>query len=113
VAVASCCAVIERFETDVGPQNGARVIARAWSDPDYPSRLLDNATNALDELGVLGQQTIYIVVSVLCCISTLGQVMLALSVIGFCGYANREVVYYLWRVTNAVCARAVWPIFNL
>jgi nitrile hydratase len=49
-------AVIERFETQVGPHNGARVVARAWTDPDYHRRLLDNATQAVDELGLLGQQ---------------------------------------------------------
>jgi nitrile hydratase len=54
-------AVIERFETEVGPHNGARVVARAWTDPDYHRRLLDNATQAVDEMGLLGQQATDIV----------------------------------------------------
>ena len=54
-------AVIERFETDVGPHNGARVVARAWIDPDFRRRLLENATQAVDEMGLLGQQATDIV----------------------------------------------------
>lgn len=49
-------AVIERFEQDVGPHNGARVVARAWTDPDFRVRLLQNATEAIREMGLLGQQ---------------------------------------------------------
>jgi nitrile hydratase len=49
-------AVIERFEKDVGPHNGARVVARSWVDPDFRSRLRENATRAIEELGLLGQQ---------------------------------------------------------
>ena len=36
--------LIETYETKVGPHNGARVIAKAWSDPDFRRRLLDDAT---------------------------------------------------------------------
>jgi nitrile hydratase len=50
-------AVIERFEKDVGPHNGARVVARSWVDADFRSWLLANATQAIDELGLLGQQS--------------------------------------------------------
>lgn len=54
-------AVIERFENDVGPHNGARVVARAWLDPDFRARLLENATAAVAEMGLLGLQTTDIV----------------------------------------------------
>lgn len=49
-------AVIDTFENKVGPRNGARVIAKAWSDPDFKQRLLDNASAACAELGFAGQQ---------------------------------------------------------
>ena len=48
--------LIELYETRVGPHNGARVVARAWSDPDYKVRLLENGTDAIAELGVSGIQ---------------------------------------------------------
>jgi nitrile hydratase len=48
--------VVEIYEKDVGPLNGARVVARAWSDPVYKRRLLDNATTAIGELGFGGLQ---------------------------------------------------------
>ena len=44
-------ALVDTYETKVGPRNGARVVARAWSDPAYKERLLDNATAAIEELG--------------------------------------------------------------
>jgi nitrile hydratase len=47
-------AVVEYYENDVGPQNGARVIARAWSDPDYRARLLSDGSAAIAELGFGG-----------------------------------------------------------
>ena len=49
-------AVVSYYENDVGPQNGARVIARAWVDGDYKARLLANGTAAIGELGYLGEQ---------------------------------------------------------
>lgn len=48
--------LIELYETRVGPHNGARVVAKAWSDPDYRARLLENGTDAIAELGVSGIQ---------------------------------------------------------
>ena len=47
-------AVVDTFERDVGPQNGARVVARAWVDPDFKARLLADGTAAMAELGVGG-----------------------------------------------------------
>jgi nitrile hydratase subunit alpha len=49
-------AIVEIFEHKVGPHNGARVIARAWIDPDYRARLLTDATAAVAELGYAGPQ---------------------------------------------------------
>jgi nitrile hydratase len=49
-------ALIETYETKVGPHNGARVVAKAWSDPDYAARLRDDATGAIAELGYTGRQ---------------------------------------------------------
>ena len=48
--------LISRYENDVGPMNGARVIARAWTDPDYRRRLLEDGTAAIAELGYSGPQ---------------------------------------------------------
>ncbi|MBB5045758.1 nitrile hydratase [Rhodopseudomonas rhenobacensis] len=48
--------LIETYETKVGPRNGARVVARAWSDPAYHARLMENATAAVAELGYQGRQ---------------------------------------------------------
>ncbi len=49
-------ALIETYETKIGPQNGARVVARAWSDPAYKERLLADGTAAIAELGFSGVQ---------------------------------------------------------
>jgi nitrile hydratase len=49
-------ALIETYETKVGPHNGAKVVARAWSDPAYKARLLEDATAAIAELGFMGRQ---------------------------------------------------------
>ena len=49
-------ALVETYETKVGPRNGARVVARAWSDPNYRERLLSDATQAIAELGYSGRQ---------------------------------------------------------
>lgn len=49
-------AIIEAYSNEIGPQNGARVVARCWSDPDYRARLLDDATAAIAELGFSGMQ---------------------------------------------------------
>jgi nitrile hydratase len=49
-------ALIETYETRVGPRNGARVVARAWSDPAFRARLLEDATAAIASLGFMGRQ---------------------------------------------------------
>lgn len=49
-------AIVDHFETRVGPRNGARVVARAWTDPAYLDRLRNDATAAIAELGYTGAQ---------------------------------------------------------
>ena len=54
--------IIETYETKVGPHCGAKVVARAWSDAEYKSRLLDDATAAIAEMGYEGRQGEHMVV---------------------------------------------------
>jgi nitrile hydratase len=49
-------AIIDHFENKVGPRNGARVVAKAWVDPEYRARLRADATAAIAELGYSGAQ---------------------------------------------------------
>lgn len=49
-------AVVDSFENDIGPRNGAQVVARSWVDPDYRERLLLDASAAIAELGYSGLQ---------------------------------------------------------
>lgn len=49
-------AVVERYETEVGPHNGAQVVAKAWSDPEYRQWLLTDADAAIASLGHVGRQ---------------------------------------------------------
>ena len=44
-------ALVDAYERQIGPRNGARVVARAWVDPAYKQRLMSNATAAIAELG--------------------------------------------------------------
>lgn len=53
---------IATYETQIGPLNGAKVVARAWTDPDYKQRLLREGTSAIKELGFGGPQGEHIVV---------------------------------------------------
>lgn len=48
--------LIDTYETKVGPHNGARVVAKAWSDPDYLAWLQRDATAAIASLGITGRQ---------------------------------------------------------
>jgi nitrile hydratase len=52
VSPAAVDAVINYFEQDVGPLNGAKAVARAWLDPDYKTRLLEDLSGAFAELGI-------------------------------------------------------------
>ncbi|HEX7562003.1 MAG TPA: nitrile hydratase subunit alpha [Bradyrhizobium sp.] len=49
-------ALVDTYEHKVGPRNGAKVVARAWVDPAYKQRLLNDATAAIKELGFSGLQ---------------------------------------------------------
>jgi nitrile hydratase subunit alpha len=54
--------LIDTYEHKIGPRNGARVVARAWTDPAYKERLLSNADAAIAELGYGGMQGEHMVV---------------------------------------------------
>lgn len=49
-------ALVDLYEHKIGPRNGARVVARAWTDPAYKQRLLTDASAAIAELGYTGLQ---------------------------------------------------------
>ena len=55
-------ALVDTFENKIGPRNGARVVAKAWTDPAYKRRLLADANTAIAELGYTGQQGEHMVV---------------------------------------------------
>ncbi|MCC7079549.1 MAG: nitrile hydratase subunit alpha [Burkholderiales bacterium] len=48
--------IVHAYENDIGPMVGARVVARAWVDPAFKQRLLQDATAAAAELGIAGMQ---------------------------------------------------------
>ena len=81
-------ALIDYYENKVGPRNGARVVARAWTDPEYRSRLLHDATAAIAELGYSGRQ---------------GEHLVALE--------NTESVHNL--VVCTLCSCYPWPVLGL
>jgi len=80
--------LIETYETRIGPHNGARVVAKAWADPDYKARLLEDATRAIAELGYSGRQ---------------GEHMVALE--------NTDEVHNL--VVCTLCSCYPWPVLGL
>jgi nitrile hydratase len=55
-------AIVDTYEHKIGPRNGARVVARAWTDPAYKARLLADASAAIAELGYSGRQGEHMVV---------------------------------------------------
>jgi nitrile hydratase subunit alpha len=55
-------ALIDTYETKVGPRNGARIVARAWVDPAFKRRLLEDGTTAVAEHGFVGRQSEKLVV---------------------------------------------------
>ena len=81
-------ALVETYETSVGPHNGARVVARAWVDPRYRAWLLEDATAAIASLGYTGRQ---------------GEHMVALP--------NSERVHNL--VVCTLCSCYPWPVLGL
>lgn len=54
-------ALIDTYQTRIGPRNGARVVAKAWVDPEFRKWLLDDATAAIASLGYTGRQGEYMV----------------------------------------------------
>jgi len=80
--------IIETYVHDVGPRNGARVVAHAWSDPAYRARLLTDATAAIAELGYGGRQ---------------GEHMVAVE--------NTPEVHNL--VVCTLCSCYPWPVLGL
>jgi nitrile hydratase subunit alpha len=55
-------AIVAHFEDNLGPMNGAKVVARAWADSEYKARLLSNGTAAIAELGFSGPEGEHMVV---------------------------------------------------
>ena len=80
--------IIETYEHQVGPRNGARVVARAWSDAGFRQRLLTDATAAIAELGYGGRQ---------------GEHMVAVE--------NTAQVHNL--VVCTLCSCYPWPVLGL
>ena len=81
-------AIVETYEHDVGPMNGARVVARAWVDPEYRARLLDDGTSAVGELGFGGAEGEHLVV-----------------------LENTEDVHHV--VVCTLCSCYPWPVLGL
>ncbi|MEY2985202.1 MAG: hypothetical protein RLZZ568_1819 [Cyanobacteriota bacterium] len=54
--------IIDAYEHRIGPHNGARIVAKAWVDPDYKQRLLADGTRAIAELGLTGFSSEHMVV---------------------------------------------------
>ena len=80
--------LIETYEKKVGPHNGARVVAKAWSDPDFRRRLIDDATPAIASVGYAGRQ---------------GEHIVALE--------NTAAVHHM--VVCTLCSCYPWPVLGL
>jgi nitrile hydratase len=80
--------IIDTYETKIGPRNGARVVARAWSDAAYAQRLRDDAAAAIAELGFSGRQ---------------GEHMVAV-------FNDRETHH---MVVCTLCSCYPWPVLGL
>ncbi len=80
--------LIQTYETKVGPRNGARVVARAWTDPAYKQRLLSDATAAIAELDYTGRQ---------------GEDMVVVE--------NTDRIHHL--VVCTLCSCYPWPVLGL
>jgi nitrile hydratase len=87
VEPAALDAIVEIYE-DVGPRNGAKVVARCWVDPAYRQRLLADATAAIAELGFEGRQ---------------GEHMVAVE--------NTPEVHHL--IVCTLCSCYPWPVLGL
>jgi nitrile hydratase subunit alpha len=80
--------IIETYETKIGPHNGARVVAKAWTDPAYRDWLLADATAAIASLGFTGRQ---------------GEHMVAVE--------NTPEVHHM--VVCTLCSCYPWPVLGL
>jgi nitrile hydratase subunit alpha len=80
--------LVETYETRVGPRNGARVVAKAWSDPEFRAWLKRDATAAIASLGYSGRQ---------------GEHMVAVE--------NTEDEHHL--VVCTLCSCYPWPVLGL
>jgi nitrile hydratase len=81
-------AIIDAYERKIGPRNGAKIVARAWTDPQFKQRLLADATAAIGEMGFIGRQ---------------GEHMVALE--------NTEQVHNM--VVCTLCSCYPWPVLGL
>ena len=54
--------IVDNYENRVGPRNGAQVVAKAWTDPEFKARLLADGTAAIGEMNFLGEQGEHMVV---------------------------------------------------
>ena len=54
-------AIIDTYQNRIGPRNGAKVVARAWADPDFRAALLEDATPVVADLGFFGRQGEHVV----------------------------------------------------
>ena len=80
--------MIDAFRNKIGPQNGSRVIARAWIDPEYKAQLLSDASSAIADLGYSGLQ---------------GEHMIAVE--------NTESVHNV--VVCTLCSCYPWPVLGI
>ena len=48
--------IVSKYEQEIGPMNGARAVAKAWTDPNYKEWLLEDSSEALDDLGFTGME---------------------------------------------------------
>jgi nitrile hydratase subunit alpha len=78
----------EIYENEVGPQLGAGVVAKAWTDPDFKARLLEDATAACADLGIGGLQ---------------GEDMVVVE--------NTDTVHNV--ITCTLCSCYPWPVLGL
>ncbi len=88
VETAALDALVERYEHQVGPKNGAAVVAKAWTDPDYKARLMKDASAAIAELGYTGAQ---------------GEEMVAVE--------NTDSIHNV--VVCTLCSCYPWPVLGL
>ncbi|MEW9918926.1 nitrile hydratase subunit alpha [Marimonas sp. MJW-29] len=80
--------IIDTYENRIGPRNGARVVAKAWSDPGFRAALLEDATKVVSELGYYGRQ---------------GEHMVAVE--------NTDAVHNI--VVCTLCSCYPWPLLGI